>query len=290
MVRAFVSVLWATSLLSCATLGGLDLREIQVGALSLAASRSGALCPGDDVPLIGAAALVSGEKAKTQGAGKGTVRWSSFIGQIYGGSLNGDGILSVSHDPRATLGRPVHVSLRVANQGAAAELDIPVRYDCGYWANFNGAAGRDGGNGANGTDDTAAGSGGNGDDGHDGQQVQVVASMVPGPVGQLLSIFVRGVQTQHLYYLDPAHGSLLLRANGGDGGDGGSGGFGGPDNRYGGDGDGGNAGNGGAFFIQVSPEARQALSTVVRFENRGGRGGKGNRRGREGRQGPPTVF
>jgi hypothetical protein len=279
----------AASLASCASAGGIDLRDQRVGALMLTPEHSGTVCPGEALPLIAIATLTSGEKLATRGAGKRVARWSSFVGQVTGGSLSAAGVLSVSLDPRDTFGRPVHVSLKVPFQ-AGADLDIPVAYDCAFWSSFNGADGTDGGSGPNGDNDSPGASGGNGGNGRDGDRIQVVASVVPGPSGPLLSVFVQGTSKQRLYYVDPVHGgSLVLRADGGDGGDGGAGGFGGSNFSYAGDGDGGDGGNGGAFIIRVSPDARPYMN-VVHFENRGGRGGKGAQRGRDGMPGPPPSF
>lgn len=274
---------------SCASAGGVDLRDQHVAALMLAPGHPGTVCPGEDMSLVVTATLTTGKQLTTQGAARGPVRWSSFVGQITGGSLGTNGVLSISRDPRDTLGRPVHVSLKVPFQ-VGADLDIPVAYDCAYWSNFNGADGTDGGDGPNGNNDSPGATGGNGGDGHDGEQVQVVASLVQGASGPLLSVFVQGMSRQRLYYVDPVHGgSLVLRADGGDGGVGGSGGFGGSDFSYAGDGDGGNGGNGGVFIIRVSPDARPYMN-VVHFENRGGHGGKGAPHGRDGMPGPPPTF
>jgi hypothetical protein len=91
--------------------------------------------------------------------------------------------------------------------------------------------------------------------------------------------------------VDPARGSLLVRASGGEGGDGGTGGFGfggsgRPGRNNGATGGGGNGGNGGIFFLRVSPEATAYLK-LIRFENRGGRGSPP---GASGRPGPPPMM
>jgi hypothetical protein len=287
-----------TLLFSWAVLTGclankIDLNDKQVASLALSSPGNDSICPGEKVPLVVTATLASGEKLQTEGPGGGKVNWSSFIMETRGAQFASQGFLTADQDPRETIAWPVHVIAHLGAQGPFAELDLPLTYACTYVANFNGRDGDVGGNGANGDDNSPGESGGSGSDGRDGEQVQVAVSLVPVPKGgnSLLSVFVRGARTQRLYYIDPAHSSLLLRANGGDGGDGGSGGFGwsGTHMHNGGDGDGGKGGNGGRFIVTVSLQAAPYMS-CVHFENRGGHGGNGSTRGAEGRPGPPPFL
>jgi hypothetical protein len=273
-----------------------DLNDKQVDSHTLAVPNNGPLCPGYEIPLIATATLAGGEKLQTEGAGGGKVLWSSFTAEARGARITPEGILSVDVDPRETLGSPVHVTLRVGLRGPVAELDVPLRYDCAYVANFNGQPGADGDSGADGAEGVPGANGNRGSDGADGQQVQVLVSMVLGPTpgSSLLSVLVQGSRAQRLYYVDPARGSLLVRANGGNGGDGGAGGygFGGsgrPGSNNGSRGDGGNGGNGGSLFLRVSPEAKAYLK-CIHFENRGGRGGRGSTPGANGRPGPQPMM
>lgn len=271
----------------------IDLNDKQVASLALSSPGNASICPGEKVPLVVTATLASGEKLQTEGPGGGKVIWSSFTVETRGAQFSSQGFLTADQDPRETIAWPVHVGARLGSQGPFAELDLPLTYACTYVANFNGSDGAVGSNGADGNDETSGESGGRGGDGREGEQVQVAVSLVPAPKAgnSLLSVFVRGARTQRLYYIDPAHSSLLLRANGGDGGDGGSGGFGwsGIHMHNGGDGDGGNGGNGGRFIVSVSLEAAPYMS-CVHFENRGGHGGNGSPRGTEGRPGPPPFL
>ncbi len=276
--------------------GKVDLNDKQVDSLTLATPSDGASCPGYEIPLIATATLAGGEKLQTEGAGGGKVLWSSFTIESRGARVTPEGILAIDSDPRATLGAPVYVRLRVGRQGPATEVSIPVRYDCAYVANFNGQHGDDGADGADGTDGVRGADGGPGADGADGQQVQALVSLVPRPTlgSSLLSVFVQGARTQRLYYVDPERGSLLVRANGGDGGDGGSGGYGFgasglPGRNNGSRGHGGNGGNGGSLFLRVSPEATAYLK-CIQFENHGGGGGRGSPPGASGRPGPGPMM
>lgn len=270
----------------------IDLNDKQVTSLALSSPGNDSICPGEQVPLVVTATLASGEKFQTEGAGGGKVIWSSFIVETRGAHFAREGLLTADEDPRETIAWPVHVTARLGSRGPVAEMDLPLTYTCKYVANFNGSAGDDGQDGANG-DDAPGQNGSRGDDGSDGEQVQVAVSLIPGPKpgSSLLSVFVRGARKQRLYYIDPTHSSLLLRANGGDGGDGGSGGLGwsGAKTSNGAYGDGGSGGNGGRFIVHVSPEAAGYMN-CIHFDNRGGHGGKGWKRGTDGRPGPPPFF
>jgi len=271
----------------------IDLNDKQITSLALSSPGNNSICPGEQVPLVVTATLASGEKLLTEGAGGGNVIWSSFIVETRGARFAPEGLLTADEDPRKTIAWPVHIAARVRSQGPVAKLDLPLTYACNYVINFNGNDGGDGQDGADGTDDAGPQNGGGGGDGSDGEPVQVSISLVPGPKpgSSLLSILVRGARKQRLYYIDPAHSSLLLRANGGDGGNGGSGGSGWVGKRveYGASGDGGKGGNGGMFIVRVSPETAPYMN-CVHFENRGGHGGKGSPRGADGRSGPPPLF
>ncbi len=297
MGRTLVVLLTGTALHGCAPIGRalgtrVDLRDKRVESLTLAMSGARPPCPGYEVPLVATATLAGGETLRTEGAGGGKVLWSSFTIEARGARVTSDGTLSVDVDPRETLASPVYVRLGVGLQRPIAELAITVRHDCAYVADFSGRPGADGQDGADGTEGDPGANGGSGSDGADGQQVQAFVSLVPRstPDGPLLSVLVQGSRAQRLYYLDPARGSLLVRANGGDGGDGGTGGygFGGtgrPGRNNGSRGDGGNGGNGGSLVLRVSPEATRYLG-CIHLENGGGRGGRGSTPGAKGRPGP----
>jgi hypothetical protein len=222
------------------------------------------------------------------------VLWSSFTYNATGAHVTKTGILYVDDDI-ANPWAPIHITLHVGQKGPSAVLDVPLRFDCSYYASYNGQDGDAGDPGADHSDGTDGGDGSRGSDGTDGQRVQVVVSIERGPTSaaSLLKVSAQGSHTHHFYYVDPERGSFLLRANGGDGGDGGSGGYGfqtqGALNKHmGADGDGGNGGNGGSFLIRVSREAAPYMNHI-HFENGGGRGGRGSAPGQAGHPGPPPL-
>jgi hypothetical protein len=290
-------------LLACVALSGcltinkalgnkIDLKDQRVESLTVASTGDGALCPGHVITLIATATLDRGERVQTETAGGGKVLWSSFTHDAPGAHLTSSGILSLEDDI-ANPWAPIHLTLHVGQKGPAAVLDVPLRFDCSYFASYGGDAGDDGDPGVDHADGSRGGDGGRGSDGADGQRVQVFVSIVREPTtgASLLKVFAQGSHSHHFYYVDPERGSFLLRANGGDGGDGGYGGYGfqteGPLNKnMGAQGDGGNGGNGGSFLIRVSPEAAPYMNRI-HFENAGGPGGQGSTPGRAGHPGPP---
>jgi len=64
--------------------------------------------------------------------------------------VNKKGVLRLANDPRKSDGKTGHVEVTVpSHPDLKATLDIPVRYDIAFLANFNGA------NGTSGTDGTS---------------------------------------------------------------------------------------------------------------------------------------
>ena len=149
---------------------------------------------------------------------------------------------------------PSHPDLR-------ADLDIPLRYDYPYAANFSGSSGNNGSDGFSGSSGTtgstgsmgpnhpsAGGDGGNGGNGSDGSRggdggdappVLVRVTLKPGPHPLLQIAVIPQIPTgkypwsmpatpQEMFFLvDPQEGSLTVIASGGSGGRGGKGGRGG---------------------------------------------------------------
>jgi hypothetical protein len=179
-------------------------------------------------------------------------------------SVNKKGVLSLNKDPRVTEGKVGHVVITApSHPDVRAELDIPLRYDYAYKANFSGSPGSDGLNGTNGTDGSNGlpgsldpdhpSAGGNGSDGTDGTNgtdggpggdappvlIKVGLRLVPqgsAPQGSalqrsapqpLLEISVSAAGRERFYLIDPQGGSLTVSSSGGAGGSGGKGGSGG---------------------------------------------------------------
>jgi len=205
----------------------------------------------------------------TEGQGKGKVRWKDL--KITATIVTADqkGNVSVSRDPRVSDGKVGHLSVEIPSQPSvtAAELDIPFRYNIAFVSNFSGAAGSPGssgsdgqpgsagsfgstdpnnpspgGNGGNGTD---GGNGGDGGPGGNAPPVQVEMTLQPGAT-PLLQISVSATSHRRFYLVDPAGGTLTVKADGGPGGSGGRGGRGGQGGAGGSGSPSGNSGSNGA--------------------------------------------
>ena len=90
-------------------------------------------------------------RRKARAAGK--VLWKDLQVKADVVAVNQKGVLSLDKDPRVTEGKVGHVVITApSHPDVHAELDIPLRYDYAYNANFNGTPGSSGLNGSDGTD------------------------------------------------------------------------------------------------------------------------------------------
>jgi hypothetical protein len=292
------------------------LEKTPVVSLQASLPQGPAMFPGEVTPLVAAVKGPDGKLLLTEGAGKGKVLWEDLHIASKIVTVNGEGMVAMPADPRISEGKVPHITVSVpSHPGIIAELDIPLRYDQHFTANFSGREGRsgmngmDGMSGANGNDGfidalnpIPGGDGSNGSDGSDGQDgepgedaspVQVRLTMRSGE-RPLLQASVSGAGHQEYYLVDPAGGSLTVWAEGGPGGPGGIGGNGGhggnggvgmPFGAHGLDGASGNsgrsgaAGRGGSITVRYDPATRPYLSQF-HFSTLDG----------DGRPGPPPVF
>jgi hypothetical protein len=179
-----------------------------------------------------------------------------------------------------------------------ADLDISLRYDYAFRADFSGSSGTSGINGTDGTDGSpgtpgsidinnpsAGGNGGDGTDGGNGQDgsrggdgspVKIEMTLETG-THPLLQFLVQTGKHSRYYLIDPNGGSLSVNADGGAGGSGGragrgghggSGGVGSPNGSSGRDGSDGRAGSdgaagsGGKITVTYDPSAQAYLSVL----------------------------
>jgi len=254
-------------------------------------SAVGALAPGQSAQLVIVATTADGKQYATVGAGRGKVAFDNYTITATVVQVTGRGNVSLSSDPRVSEGKVAHLRIApVAHAGVVAELDIPVRYDIPFVANYSGADGASGFNGIDGLDgisgaDGAAGSvdpttgligsqgaggrgsdgtnGGDGSNGHDGSPglplhiwVRLEGATASKP---LLQVKVAGGGRESLYIVDPQGGSLRVLDDGGAGGRGGSGGR------------GGRGGSGGQGF----PPGMSGLDGQPGSDGRRGNGGAG---------------
>src|SRR5215469_1567100 len=217
-----------------------------------------ALAPGQAAQLVIVATTQDGKQYATVGAGKGKVAFDNYtitatVVQVI------DGRVSLYSDPRVSWGKVAHLRIApVAHPDIVTELDIPVRYDIAYVADYSGADGANGmdgfpgmdgstgsdgtpgtvdpttgltgpqGPGGRGSDGSNGGDGSNGWDGSPGRPVHIWVRLDPASTSKrLLQVKVECGGRESLYLIDPNGGSLRVLDNGGEGGRGGSGGRGG---------------------------------------------------------------
>jgi hypothetical protein len=288
------------------------LEKMPITSMQATLPKGPGVAPGEKSPLVVAFAQPNGKVLQTEGQGKGKVLWKDLKVTATVVKVNQKGVLSLPSDPRISDGKLGHISITAPShpEVASAELDIPVRYNFKFTANFSGSSGSSGSNGSdgmagssgsNGSTDpnnpSPGGNGGNGSSGSDGGDggpggdappVQVRIALRAGS-HPLLQVGVTAAGKQRFYLVDPQGGSLTVNADGGAGGSGGRGGRGGAggsggmgtpsgssgmsgsDGRNGFD---GSPGRGGSTTVTYDPLAKPFL-TVIHLSNRGG---------------PPPVF
>jgi hypothetical protein len=262
----FIPALLLALLVGCSSLAvslGLRVRLDKLPVTALSASLVdgrgapvSALAPGQSARLV-VVATADGKRYPSVGAGHGKVALNNYTISSTVVTVSKRGSVSLSADPRMSEGKVAHIHIvPVAHPNMAADLDVPVRYDIAYSADFSGANGMNGFDGTTGLDGTSGtdgtpgttdpttgltspqgpggngtdgGNGGDGDDGQNGspgQSVHIWVRMASG-TKQLLQIKVAGGGSQLFYLVDPNGGSLKVTTDGGRGGRGGQGGRGG---------------------------------------------------------------
>jgi hypothetical protein len=286
------------------------LTDVPVSAVTVTQFKGPGIAPGKSSRLVAVATTTEGKELVTEGAGRGKVLWDSFDIETSVVQMNRKGRVTLPADPRISEGLTPHLRMTVkGHPDVTAELDIPVRYDAHFTADYSGAPGADGAKGSDGNagydgapgstdpkDPKPGGSGGDGESGGNGENGQ------PGEAGEHVDVWVTRKETngrsllqvkvagssEQLFLVDPNGGSLVVKADGGAGGAGGAGGqggrggSGGAGNPSGCDGNSGWAGEGGAagtIAVTVDPQAKPFLSALS-FLNRNA----------SGYAGPPPII
>jgi len=275
------------------------LDKTPIASIQASLPKGPGIGPGEKLPLVVVLTEPDGKILQTEGAGQGKVMWKDLQVTATVVAVSPKGILSLPKDPRITDGKIGHVIVTVpSHPDLRAELDVPLRYNEKYVANFSGSSGTSGSDGLNGTDGMSGSSGsmdpnnpspgGNGTDGSDGSnggdgsrggdappvQVRVACRAGAHP---LLQVSVAASGKTKFYLIDPQGGSLTVYADGGAGGSGGrggrggrggSGGMGSPSGSSGRDGsDGrsgsdGSPGSGGLITVTYDPQVKPYLATL----------------------------
>jgi hypothetical protein len=283
-----------------------SLPKTPVSSISASLPKGPGMAPGDAFPLIVSVTKPDGKMLVTEGEGGGRILWQDLQVTTTIAVANKKGVVSLSEDPRISDGKLPHVTVTVpSHPDVRADLDIPVRYDRKFIANFSGGTGSSGSDGMNGTDGmsgstgsydpdhpVAGGDGSSGGDGSpggvggpggNGPPVQVRVALRSGS-HPLLQVGVSAEGRERLFLVDPQGGSLTVSSDGGSGGPGGKGGRGGRggsggsgsprgsdgrDGSNGSDGSSGSSGRGGSITVTYDPAVTPFLN-MIRLSNRGG--------------------
>lgn len=276
-----------------------DLTKIPVKSMDVKLQNGPGIVPGGKSALVVTVTEPDGKVLLSEGKGGGKVMWKDLSVAADVVSVTAKGIVTLPKDPRISDGKLGHVTITApSHPDLRAELDIPARYDHDFVSDFSGASGSNGMDGMSGTDGmngspgsmdpnnpSAGGDGGNGTDGGNGSdggaggdappvQVRVTVKTETRP---LLQVSVAANGKTRFYLVDPAGGSLTVKADGGAGGSGGKGGRGGRggsggmgspsgnsgrDGMDGHDGMSGSPGRGGLITVTYDPAAKPYLIKV----------------------------
>jgi hypothetical protein len=279
----------------------LSLAKTTVTSMEASQFKHPGIGPGEKSSLIVEFTQPDGTVLVTEGKGKGKILWSDLSVTATVVSVNKKGVLSLSADPRVSDGKTAHITVTVpSHPGMNANLDVPLRYNYKFVANYSGASGSNGSDGNNGSDGSsgtmgsldpnnpsAGGNGGdgtNGTNGSDGEpggdapSVQVQVTLRPGahPLLQV-GVTAKG-RKEHFYLVDPQGGSLTIMdeggaggsgGKGGRGGSGGSGGIGSPSGSSGNsgsngsDGSNGSPGRSGNITVTYDPQVKPYLAAIL---------------------------
>jgi hypothetical protein len=274
------------------------------------------LSPGKSGQLIIVASASDGHKWTTVGPGHGTVLFDSFLFNATVAQVSADGVVSMPSDPRVSEGKEALVRITVVGHpDVTTDLNVPLRYDTAFAAEFSGKPGLDGidgtdglpgvdgasgsidptrlSEGGRGSDGSNGSDGTNGSEGEPGESVHVWITLEPS-ARRFLQVRTASATREQLFLIDPNGGSLSVDTNGGPGGRAGRGGKGGRGGsggggfprgtagNYGMDGHDGIPGSDGApgkILVSIDPAARQYLDRF-HLSNRYGDGTPGS---------PPVV-
>jgi len=275
------------------------LEKMSVTTMSAKLATGTGIAPGQRAALVVSLTQPDGKVLLSEGKGGGKVMWNDLTVYATIVEVNDKGILYLNDDPRFSEGKSGHVVITApSHPDLHTALDIPIRHDVPFVANFSGAPGSDGMSGMDGTAGSSGsmgsmdpnspspgGNGGNGTDGSDGKDggaggnapnVLVRVTLRPGD-HPLLEVSVTAENKEKLFLVDPQGGSLTVKADGGRGGSGGRGGRGGsagsggigtPNGSSGLAGhDGrsgwaGSAGRGGSIRVTYDPAAKLFLDAI----------------------------
>jgi len=209
------------------------LNQTTVSAIQVSLPKGPAMAPGEHSPLLVQLTQPDGKVLVTEGVSQGKVMWKDLRVDADIVTASDNGMLILNADPRVSEDQIPHVTVTVpSHPGLRADLDIPLRYDFKYTANFSGS---------NVIDGTSS---------SDGHPVQLRVRLRQAD-HRLLQVSLRSGGTEDYYLIDPKGGSLMVRSDAGSGVWGGQG------------------ARGGTITVTYDPQAKPYLH-VLHFSNRGG--------------------
>jgi hypothetical protein len=155
------------------------LAKTPLVAMQASLPRGPGMSPGEKSPLVVTVTGPDGKTLQTEGAGRGKVLWEDLRVTSSIVTVDKKGMVTLPADPRLSDGKVPHLTVTVpSHQDLRCELDIPVRYDRSFAADFSGRSGMSGMDGFAGTSGSSGSSGsldsdnpsagGDGSDGSDG--------------------------------------------------------------------------------------------------------------------------
>src|SRR5271169_6082124 len=147
----FTSTIWAAclGLTSLLALSGCASVQVHLGmkvyldktpvkSIQASLPKGPGIAPGQKLPLVVVVTEPDGKVLQTEGAGHGKVLWKDLTVTASVAAVNQKGIVSLPKDPRISDGKVAHVTITVpSHPDLRAELDIPVRYNFKFAANFS---------------------------------------------------------------------------------------------------------------------------------------------------------
>jgi hypothetical protein len=305
------SVLALLSVEGCRSIGAgtrTRLAELPITAVSASLYPQPTLSRGSTGQLIIVASAADGRKWTSVGPGRGTVSFDSFLFDATVAQVSGSGVVSMPSDPRVSDDKEARVRITVVGHpDVTTDVNVPLRYDTAFTADFSGRPGLDGVDGIDGMpgidggagsiDPTSPSEGGHGLDGSNGsngtnggrgdpgESVHLWITLEPG-TRRFIQVCAARATREQFFLIDPNGGSLSVDANGGPGGRAGRGGKGGrggtggggfPRGASGNYGVGGHDGRPGAdgapgkIEVSIDPSAQQYLNRF-HLSNKSGSG------------------
>ena len=113
------------------------LDKTPIASIAASLPKGPGIAPGEKSPLVVAVTEPDGKVLQTEGQGEGKVLWKDLRITPSIVAVSRKGMVSLPRDPRISDGRVGHVTITVpSHPDLRAELDIPIRYNYKFAANW----------------------------------------------------------------------------------------------------------------------------------------------------------